>query len=305
MALIDGTVKPEGIELTCLHEFSSVRERQNAIAAGKYDAGEFSTASYIGMKAKGGHLTLLPVFYHRGFRQRNIFCHVNSGINEFADLKGKTMGVTAFGATTIVWARGILHHYYGVPRESIRWITAEVDVYEVDKYSVEVKRLNQSRKVVWEMVVKGDIDAAIFPGNDGHFSIFPGDDLYQRITSSPNLKLIQADEKTLIDYYRDTEIYPIIHTIAVKQDVVSKNPEIAKNLLAAFRQASELATNYMSEEEKKMAEGEKRLLGRDPFDYTLGRQDQKALETLMDYLIEDGILDRKLKIESLFAEGTV
>jgi 4,5-dihydroxyphthalate decarboxylase len=309
MALIDGTVKPEGIELSCFYEFGSVRERQNAIAVGKYDAGEFSTAGYLRLKSQGANLTLLPVFYHRGFRQGNIFCNINSRINKFADLKGKTVGVTAFGATTIVWARGILHHYYDVPRESINWIAAEGDVaegdlYEVEKYGVEVKVLKQGRAVVWEMVVKGDIDAAIFPGNDGHFSIYPGNDLYKRITSSPTLKLIQADENDLIEYYQDTEIYPIIHTISVKQDIVDKNPGIAKNLLAAFRQASKLATNYMGEEEKKMAEGEKRFLSRDPYDYNLGRQDRKTLETLMDYLVEDEILDRKLKVESLFAEGT-
>jgi 4,5-dihydroxyphthalate decarboxylase len=310
MALIDGTVQPEGIELSCFYEFSSMRERLNAVATGKYDGGEFCPSTYMRLKSQGVNMTLLPVFYYRGFRQGNIFCHINSGINKFADLKGKTVGVTAFGVTSIVWARGILHHYYGVPRESINWIAAEGDVaegylYEVEKYGVEVKRLKQSRAVVWEMVVKGDIDAAIFPGNDGHSSIYPGADLYHRITSSPTLKLIQADEKTLSEYYQDTQIYPIIHTIVVKQDVVDKNPEVAKSLLTAFRQASKLATNYMSEEEKKMAEGEKRFLGRDPYDYTLGKQDRKTLETLMDYLIEDEILDRKLKVESLFAEGTV
>jgi 4,5-dihydroxyphthalate decarboxylase len=305
MALIDGTVKPEGIDLTCTHEFRSVRERHDAVAAGKYDSGEMSTANCIPIKETGGNLILLPVFYLRGFRQGNIFCNVNSGVQKFADLKGKTVGVTAFGATTIVWVRGMLHHYYGVPRESIRWIVGEKDTYDVQEYTVKVERIEGNRQTVWDMVVKGEIDAAIFPGNNDHWSIYPGDDLYRRIDSYPSLKLIQAEEKDLVEYYQATGIYPIIHSIAIQRDLVSKNPEIARNLLAAFRQARQMATNYMSEEEKRMAEGEMRLLGRDPYDYTLNDEDRETLDALMQYLVEDGILKEKPAVETLFADGTI
>ncbi len=299
MAIIDGTVKPEGIDLTCIHEFGSVRELHEGMMAGKYDASEMGTVTYIGSKSTGVNLIAIPVFFSRGFRHKNIFCHVNSGIERFSDLKGKSVGVTTYVGTAIVWARGMLHHQYDVSRESIRWIVAERDVFDIENYSIEVEKLNQSRDVLWKMVVKGEIDAAIFPGNTGHFSIYSGGTLNQKIESTPSIKMIQAEEKTLIDYYQKTEIYPILHSITIKQDVVSKNPEVAKNLLAAFRQSRELAANYMSEEEKRLAEGEKRLLGRDPYNCNLGIQDHKALDTLIDYLVEDGILDRKLEVESL------
>ena len=171
--------------------------------------------------------------------------------------------------------------------------------------SVKVERIDGKRQAVWDMVVKGEIDAAIFPGNNDHWSIYPGDDLYRRIHSYPSLKLIQTEEKDLLEYYQATGMYPIVHSIAIQRDLVSKNPEIARNLLAAFRQARQLATNYMSEEEKRMAEGEMRLLGRDPYDYTLNDQDRRTLDTLMQYLVEDGILKEKVAVESLFADGTI
>ncbi len=305
MAIIDGTVKPEGIDLTCVHQFKSVRERHSGVANGTFDAGKMSTSGLIQLRARGGNQVALPVFFLRGFRQGNIFCRKDSGINTFSDLKGKTIAVTASFATTIIWVRGILHRNYGVTRDSVNWVAAEGDAVDALSSNINYRRLNQKRDVLWDMLDKGEIDAAIFPGNDGYYSFNPGGSLYEKIQKRGNLKTIQDDMETIKKYYQETGIYPTIHTITMKLDIAKQHPEVPINLLAALRKSRELAANYQSDEEKRQMAEEIELLGYDPYSNKLLDGEKRAFNTLMEFMIEDGVLKEKLPVESLFAEGTV
>lgn len=300
-AMIDGVVKAEGIELQILPQFESVRERHVAMVRGETDVSEMSTSNYIRARLQMKNQIALPIFFIRGFRQGNLFCRDNSGIKNFSDLKGKTIGVTAFGATTIVWLRGILHSEYGVTRDSVKWITAEDDALELSQTKVNFKRLNKSRDVLWDMLKKGSIDAAIFPGNDGYYSFNPGGSLYKRIRRHPGLVEVQCDLATIREYYQKTKIYPIIHIITIKQEVVDRYPEVAQNIIRAFRKAKETAFKYADEEERRQLGEEIKFLGRDPYEYRLIPEDKKAVETLMDYMIEDGSMDKRMDVESLFS----
>lgn len=305
MALIDGTVKPEGIKLNCIHEFKSVRERHSGMVQGKYDAAEMSTSGYIQLRAHGGNQIALPVFFIRGFRHSNIFCRQDSPLKTLAELKGKTIGVTAFYATTIIWIRGMLHHDYGVTRDSVNWISAEGEAVEPDKGKVEFTLLNKKRDILWGMLDKGEIDAAIFAGNDGYYSFNPGGSLDKRRQEHGNFRAVQGDRKTIADYYKKTGIYSVIHTITLKLDLAKQHPQVPVSLLKALRQSRELAGKYQDKEGKRQMAEEIKFLGHDPYACKLGDGEKKALDALMDYMVEDGILKKKLPVESLFAEGTI
>lgn len=305
MAIIDGTVKPEGIALTVTHKFKSVRERHTAMAEGKYDFGEMSTSGFIKIRAQGGNQVALPVFFLRGFRQGNIFCRKDSPIKTLADLKRKTIGVTAFFATTIVWVRGMLHHDYGVPRESVNWLSAEEDTVESGPSKVKYTSLNKGRDVLWDMLDKREIDAALFPGNNNAYSFNPGGSLSAEIEKRGNLRTIQDDRDTITRYYKKTGIYSIVHTITMKADLAKRYPEVPAKLLVALRQSRELASKYESPEEKRLSAEEIKFLGFDPYACRLLDPDKKALNTLMQFMVEDGILKKALPVDSLFAEGTV
>ena len=47
-------------------------------------------------------------------------------------------------------------------------------------------------------------------------------------------------------------------------------------------------------------EGTGRVLGTDPWSYGLGEINRKALETLMQYSQEQGLIGRKLSLDELF-----
>lgn len=303
MALIDGTVKPEGIHLTCIHEFKSAAERHGAMIQGKYDASEMNTFEYILIRYEGGNQLALPVFWVRGFRHGSVFCRKDSPVKKFSDLKGKSIGVTAFHSTGIVWSRGLLDDY-GVTRDSVNWISAEKHS-EPESAKVKFTTLNKNREVLWEMLEKGDIDAAVFPGNEGYYSFNPGGNLYQQIQKRGNFRTIQDDRQTIFQYYRKAGIYPIMHTVTVKADLAEQYPWVSRNLLLAFRKSRELAPMYETDREKEQSAEEIRFLGYDPYSYTLNDTDRKSMDTLMGYMVADGSLKKKLPVESLFAPEAI
>ncbi len=300
MALIDGAVRPEGIELRCSHQFNNPGERLEKVREGQYDAGEEGIGTYIAARAKGRSPHIgLPIYTVRGFRHGNVFCRADSGITAFAGLRGKAVGVTKINATSIVWTRGLLHES-GALRQSIEWICAEEEKGDFLARNLNTRILNTGAEALWEMVRRGKISGAIVPGDNGFFSMYPGGPLFTRVTAQRDLRLIQKDTAAISDYYRRTGIYPIIHFMMMKKDVADRHPEAAGELLKAFRRARELEANYLDDEQKKQANMEREFLGWDPYDYSLRPENRKAIDVLMDYLVEDGLIDRKLPVESLF-----
>ena len=77
-------------------------------------------------------------------------------------------------------------------------------------------------------------------------------------------------------------------------------PWIPESLLTAFRAAEAAADQYRSPQEKAEAAWEQRVLG-EPFWYSLNKgYARKSVETLIEYQLQQGILDKKTATESLF-----
>ena len=121
-ALLDGTVKPDGIDLTILTDMDSTTRHWRFLREGHFDVAETSCSSYIVARDTGLPITAIPVFLHRRFRHGFVFINTQKGIKKPTDLIGKRIGVKQFQATAIVWMRGILEHEYGVPQMSIEWV---------------------------------------------------------------------------------------------------------------------------------------------------------------------------------------
>ena len=113
-ALIDGTVKPDGLEFNwlILHYPEIWRRMLNDY---DFDASELSLSSYLIARSMGKPLIAIPVFPARTFRHSYVFINNKSGITKPVDLVGKRVGVADFQQTATVWMRGILQHEYNVP----------------------------------------------------------------------------------------------------------------------------------------------------------------------------------------------
>jgi 4,5-dihydroxyphthalate decarboxylase len=165
--LIDGTVKPEGLELNWLtlpHGEIWIR----MLNYYDFDASEISLSSYVTARTLHKPLTAIPVFPGRAFRHSYIFINTQSGIREPRDLEGKKLGLAEFEQTAAVWIRGILQHEYGVSLEKIHWLTwspeRRMEAQLPKKYDIQKIPAGVSPE---KLLIEGGLDAVILT------SLFP------------------------------------------------------------------------------------------------------------------------------------
>jgi 4,5-dihydroxyphthalate decarboxylase len=296
-ALFDGTVRPEGIELRCESRFGSGLDntgaRHRAILGGTIDGGECSTSSLILARMRGISLRGLPVFLARQFRHRCIFCPVTSTLSHASELKGKRVSVHRYNATTAVWVRGLLQNEYSVSPDEMDWYVAEPDVGEeavrAPPESVAVRFISapRTREHAIELLENGDIDAALEP--------------YGSLARNPKLRrLLKDHRREEADYFRRTQVIPVIHTLVLQEAPVAKQPWIANSLLSAFRKARSLAKKYMNEEDREEARWLSETVGYDSYGYSFDVSTRKSLETLIRYQLQQGLLEREPALEELF-----
>ena len=104
-----------------------------------------------------------------------------------------------------------------------------------------------------------------------------------------------------------------MHTVAMRQELWRESPWIATSLFKAFQKAKELAYQTINDVSaykislawfREPVMEQREILGDDPWVYGL-RPNQQVIETLVGYLHEQGLVDRKPRIEELFAANTL
>jgi 4,5-dihydroxyphthalate decarboxylase len=301
--LIDGTVKPEGIELNWL-VLPHLEIWTRMLNYYDFDASEISLSSYIIARSIDKPLTAIPVFPARAFRHSYIFINTKSGIREPRDLIGKRVGLAEFQQTATVWIRGMLQHEYCVNLDEIYWHTWEshsrMEMALPKRY--QVTRIESGRKPD-QMLFDGELDAIMIP------SLFPS--LFH---PPPHVRrLFEDSPKVEAEYYKKTGIFPIMHSVALRQDVWETHPWIARSLFKAFQRAKEDAYAKLKDLSpykislawfRGPVEEQQEILGDDPWPYGFDKN-RSVVETLMGYLYEQGLAQKKLTYEELFASNTL
>ena len=305
-ALVEGKVGIEGYEFDITHDFSSPGERHYRFAQGEFDVGEFSAATFLRTREKGRRFLALPVFFDRGPRQRNIF-YCEGKLKHPSELKGKKIGCFRYGATAVVWARGFLLDEYGLKTPEMGWYVSGQEVYIGRELPVKVERLDppppfgQEKPILARLVSEGKLHAALVAGDIGYLGIFGGGSLPKIMGEFTGVKPLFQDTNEIIRYIKRTRIYPIIHLIAIKQEIAEKHPDLPAKLIEAFREAKKLGVKkYMSPEQLAGYEKEKAVLQEDPYAHLLGETEKRAMQALNRYQIEQGLMKSELPLESLF-----
>jgi 4,5-dihydroxyphthalate decarboxylase len=296
-ALKEGTVKPDGIELTVLTDMTSDIRHWRMIRNHEFDVAELSMSNYLMAKYTGLPFTAIPVFLHRRFRHGFIFLNATKNIRKPTDLVGKRVGLRNFQATANLWIRGILEHEYQLPHRSIQWFKQDEEEVEWTPPSgLNIQRVAAGKNVE-QMLVEGELDALIHP--ELIQPILNGD---QRVS-----RLFPAYRELEIEYFKRTGIFPIMHTTAIKQEVVEKYPWVPINLMQAFEDSKKVAYKRMENPRivplawfRHFLEEQEEILGVDPWAYGLGESNRKNLETLMQYSQEQGLLGKKMSLDDLF-----
>lgn len=280
----------------------------------EFDVSEMSLASLFIAAAKGDRTWVaIPVFTTRYFFHTNILVHQNSGIRTPADLRGKRVGVPEYQQTAALWCRGILQHEFGVHARDIEWFMERGPDRSHGSATgfkpPEGVRLNQipPSSSIGHMLMEGELDATL---------------LY---LASPNLVdrsrvdlMASGCVRTLFEdpaaerrrYYEKTSVYPINHTLVMRRSLYEQHPWIALNLYHAFVAAKEDAERQLAQTlvpyfETGMLDGNARLgLAQEPKPYGM-KACRKVIETISQYVHEQGLAPRQVAIEEIFAPSTL
>ncbi len=303
-ALEEGTVRPDGIELTYLRLpveetfFRMMRHRE-------FEVAEMSLSSYVkSLDSEDRPFVALPVYTSRQFRHAGIFVHVNSGIEKPEDLRGKVVGTPEWQLTANVWIRGFLADQYGVPVDSVEYRTGgQESSGRIEKAAVDLGDRIRIQPIgegetLSAMLAAGAIDA--FQGPRVPSSFVPGGPV-RRLFADP-----VAAEK---EYFARTGIFPIMHVVVIRRDVYERHRWVAQSLTKALTEAKHkaMAELYDASALRFMLpwlipglEEARALLGEDYWSYGV-EANRHVLETFLRYHHDQGLSRREYAPEELFA----
>jgi 4,5-dihydroxyphthalate decarboxylase len=309
--LIEGRVVPQGIKpvITVVHP-SEMFWRQLRFA--EFDVSEMSMSSLIIAASRGDtRWVAIPVFTMRKFFHTSIIVGRDSGIAAPADLRGKRIGVPEYQQTWAIWSRGVLQHEFGVHARDIEWFmerNPEKSHGGATGFSPPGVRLHYipPNTSIGEMLVRGELDGALL------YLVHPN--LIDRSTldvSGVTRHLFPDPAAEGRRFYAKTGLFPINHTVVVRRSLLEHHPWVALNLYAAFVAAKEEIARYGQSylhwyfETGLLDDSVQRALGaHDPLAYGF-KASRAVLDTIAQYVHEQGLSERRVKVEELFVPSTL
>jgi 4,5-dihydroxyphthalate decarboxylase len=293
-ALKDGTVTAPGIELEHI-EVNPITAAFRRMCRGlEFDVCEMAITTYLTARAYNKPFTAIPVFIMRQFHHAPIVYNLRSGVESPKDLEGKKVGVRAYTVTTGVWARGILATEYGVDLSKVTWVLADEEHVQEYHKDYPANVVYQAGANLGAMVANGELAAAIGVG---------------RVDSADVKPLIPNAREAEAAWYKKTGLYPINHTVVIKDSLLQADPTLAPRLFTAFKEAKlaflqQLRSGAeLSTEDQELAQ-RRSLVGDDPLPYGLARN-RKAIEAVIQFAQAQKILPRQVSPEEVFASNTL
>jgi len=249
------------------------------------------------------------VFPSRFFRHSCIYVNADAGIREPKDLIGKRIGTPEYQMTAPVWIRGILSEHYGVPVDSVTYVTGgEEAPNRIEKLALDlpdnirIERIGPGQTLA-QMLRDGEIDALHTARKPSTY----GDGTGSVTRLFPDY--VEVEKR----YYRDTGLFPIMHTVAIRREVYEANRWVAQALFKAFQESQ--ARTYEDLRETAALKGmlpwfnahveeAVEMMGEDFWPYGL-EKNRECLATFLRYHHESGLSARVLEPEELFAPETL
>lgn len=308
-AIMDGRVRVEGCNVTYLPLYpEEIFHRQFVFS--EFDVAEMSMSSYIRTVAAGTtQFVAIPAFVSRIFRHNGIYVRKGAGITRPEDLRGKRVGLPEYQITAVVWMRGMLQHEYGVKPSEIQWRQGGQEQPGRHERTplkpipgVDLTSIPEDRTLVG-MLREGELDA-LFTAR-GPSSFLAGEDHIQRLFPDT-----RAAEQA---YYKKTGLFPIMHMVGIRRSLVERYPWLPVSVFKAFIEAKSLAMTDLTDVNALMVtlpwlevetRDTMRAMGRDFWRYGV-KESRHELEALTQYSYEQGLTDRKVAVEELFAPSTL
>jgi 4,5-dihydroxyphthalate decarboxylase len=298
--LLNGEVDAEGLDLNILTVESGIRH-ERMFHYGEYDACEFSMSSYLVARGQDlDWLQAIPFFPRRMWGHKFCFIRAGSGIKKPSDLKGGRIGLRSYENTLALVTKGMLMNSYDLGVSEVTWVIVNKETVGPKlPASIKVEFVEGKRKLE-DLLVEGKVDAEVEP------------DLPQRwLRGEGSVERLFPDfEKEEKAYYQRTKVFPIMHPIVIKKEILERDPWVATSLYEALI-ASRKAYNDFMEQPHRLSfawgrsylEAERTFFGKDPF-YQGLKENYNDVENLIKFADQQGMLGRKLSVEELFTENT-
>ena len=307
-AIKDGVVKVDGCAITYLSLYPE-EIFHRAFKFHEFDVSELSFSSYLRTVAAGTSQYIgIPAFVSRIFRHSGIYVRTDAGIRRPEDLRGKRIGVPEYQITAVVWMRGMIQHEYGVKPSEIHWRSGgqeQAGRHERTPLKpiagVDLQPIGADQTLVG-MLRAGELDALFTARAPSSF-----------LAGEPHIARLFPDTRAAeIAYYKKTGLFPIMHLVGIRKSLAERYPWLATSVYKAFCEAKAIAMTNLRDVNALLVslpflEAETRetaaAMGEDFWRYGV-RENLREIEALTQYAHEQGLIDRKVGIEELFAKPT-
>jgi 4,5-dihydroxyphthalate decarboxylase len=298
--LIDGRVKPEGLELTTSGLYIGDFCMKPVYEA--YDVAEMSFSWYAMAHCRGEPVVALPVFPLRMSVFAYVLVRKDSPYYQPKDLIGKRIGVTAYRMTVSMWLRGIFQDHYGLSPQQVTWVKTWKDEGAGYVMPPDIRYTIAEDRTPEQLLERGEVDAIYVPELPPSF--IEGKSGFRR--------LFQDAQSEMRNFVQRTGVLPITHTIVMKKSLSEQKPWVSQSLFNAFVEAQRQCDSYWFADEKHLAMSdaifflEQQRAAYGVHSWTHGfANNRKVIETFLRYAHEQGYTPRRLTPEELFPASTL
>ncbi len=290
--LANGTVQVQGFDVeTAWPEGGAGAVYGKLFTEPPYDIMVVPITNYLIARDIGRPVMGIPVFPDVSFAHLGVQVNVNADIREPNDLEGKRVGVRGWGFNPGTWIRGALTDVYGLDLTKVHWVEAEpnslmnVDYPRDPRFSV-----SKGGDQVAELE-SGELDAVLF-------------DRAGPPLGANCARLFDDPLEAALAYHRHSGVFPVNVMLAAKQDVLDANPGLGQAIVDASDEARRLYYANASDDAQHMGlrVGWLREHGLFPHENGL-ENNRRAIETIVRYAADLGIITRRFTPGELFFEG--
>jgi 4,5-dihydroxyphthalate decarboxylase len=268
---------------------------------GEYDACEFSMSSYLVAKSQDvGWFHAIPFFPRRMFTHKFCFVRSGSGIKKPSDLRGARIGLRSYENTLALITKGMFHNSYDLPVTDVTWVIINKEpVGSKLPSSIKVEEVD-GKWTLEDLLLQGNVDAEAEP--DLPRAWIRGEGTVTRLFPE-----FENEER---NYYTRTKIFPIMHPIIIKTEILKDDPWVATSLYEAFMASRRMYDEFMEQPHRlsfawgrSYLEEERKFFGRHPF-YQGLKENYHDIQNMITFADQQGMLARRLTVEELFTDNT-
>jgi 4,5-dihydroxyphthalate decarboxylase len=306
----DGTVRAEGMEINFITINKPPEAHWRMGVNKEFDAAEMSFGSFVAGKARGEFPFIgIPAFVYRKFRHSCAYVNVRAGIEKPEDLKGKRVGVPEWQMTATVWLRGFLQDDHCVRPQDVSWLTGGLESSgRKEKVplqlppDIKVESIAEGKNLS-AMLVAGEVDALLTAQVPNAY-----------VKRVPEVRRLFANPREVErSHFQRTGIFPIMHVIVIREDLYQRHRWVAQSLYKALLEAKTqyIETLYRNDSlhsalpwAAHYIEETRQLMGHDYWPYGV-EGNRTTLETFLRYSREQGLSNRNMEVDELFAPETL